>query len=143
PVRSGRSGRRGSPLVRCRRSGDRVGLGRVDVLGQARLGDLDESVERGRVVDGQVGEDLAIDLDLGGLQTLDEPVVRDALGAGGRVDPLDPQTTEVALLGLAVVVRVDQRVGDLLLGLAVQTRTLTPVAGGALEDYAALLLRVH
>ena len=40
-------------------------LGRVDVLGQRGLGGLDEHVERGDVVDGQVGEDLAVDLDAG------------------------------------------------------------------------------
>src|SRR5690606_15849398 len=34
------------------------------------------------------------------------------------------------------------RVGDLLLGLAVQTRTLTAVAGGLLEDRPALLVGV-
>jgi len=56
-------------------SGDGVGLGRVDVLGEVRLGDLDEGVERGGVVDGQIREDLAVDLDLGGLEALDEAVV--------------------------------------------------------------------
>src|SRR5690606_38962437 len=38
--------------------------------------------------------------------------------------------------------RVDHRVSDLLLGLAVQARTLTAVARGALEGSAALLLGV-
>ena len=39
--------------------------GRVDVLGQRGLGGLDQRVERGGVVDGEVGEDLAVDLDAG------------------------------------------------------------------------------
>src|SRR5690606_2997882 len=77
-----------------------------------------------------------------GLQTLDEAVVRDAVGAGSGVDALDPQLAEVTLALLAVVVVVDQRVVDLLLGLAVQTRTLTAVAGGLLEDRPALLVGV-
>src|SRR5690606_35580186 len=77
-----------------------------------------------------------------GLQTLDEAVVRDAVGAGSGVDALDPQLAEVTLALLAVVVVVDQRVGDLLLGLAVQARALTAVAGGLLEDRPALLVGV-
>src|SRR5690348_10901077 len=115
----------------------------VDVLRQCGLGRRDESRERGRVVDGEVREDLAVDLDLGSLQTLDEAVVRDALSAGGSIDALDPQLAEVALLLATVVVAVDERVGDLLLRLAVEARTLTPVAGGALEDDPALLLGIH
>src|SRR5690242_20659561 len=117
-------------------------LGRVDVRRQCLLRDLDERGERGGVVHGQLGQDLAVDLDVRGLQTLDEAVVRDAVGAGSGVDALDPQLTEVALALLAVVVVVDQRVGDLLLGLAVQARTLTAVAGGLLEDRPALLVGV-
>src|SRR6478672_1176675 len=124
-------------------TGLRGDLGRVDVLGQGGLGGLDERVERGDVVDGQVGEDLAVHLDAGQVQSLDEPVVGHALGAGGRVDALDPQLAEVALVLAPVVVAVDQRVGDLLLRLAVEARTLSAVTAGALEDDPALLLGVH
>jgi hypothetical protein len=85
---------------------------------------------------------LAVDLDLGGLETLHEPVVGHAVGAGRGVDPLDPQATEVALLGPAVAVGVTERVEHLLLGLAVEPRALPAVAAGALEDDPALLLGV-
>ena len=44
---------------------------------------LDEGGERRRIGHGEVGEDLAVDLDLGGLQAGDEPAVADAV-AGGR-----------------------------------------------------------
>src|SRR5438874_1135543 len=90
------------------------------------LGNLDESGERGGVGDGQFGEDLAVDLDTGGLEALDEPVVGDA-----------------ALAGTAVPVSVVERVEHLLLGLAVQPRTLTPVTAGQFESCATLLLGVH
>src|SRR5690606_17792105 len=56
--------------------------------------------------------------------------------------PLDPQPPEVTLAVLAVVVGVDARVQDLLLGLAVQPGTLTAVAAGLLEGGATLLLRI-
>ena len=92
------------------------------------------AMNAGDVVDGQVGQDLAVDLDTGGLEALDEAVVGHPLGAGRGVDPLDPQLAEVALVLAPVVVAVDQRVGDLLLRLAVEPRALAAVAAGALED---------
>src|SRR6478609_4278702 len=124
-------------------TGLRGDLGRVDVLGQGGLGGLDERVERGDVVDGQVGEDLAVHLDAGQVQALDEAVVGHALRTSRSVDALDPQLAEVALVLAPVVVAVDQRVGDLLLRLAVEARALAPVTAGALEDDPALLLGVH
>src|SRR4051794_28043955 len=47
----------------------------VDVLGQGCLGDLDERDEGRHVVDGQLGQDLAVDLDAGQAEALDEAVV--------------------------------------------------------------------
>src|SRR5262249_29652905 len=107
------------------------------------LGGLDQRCEGGRVVDGQVGEDLAADLDAGEVEALDEPVVGHPVGASRRVDALDPELAEVALARLAVAVAVDQRVGDLLLGLAVEARALAAVAAGALEGGTTLLVGVH
>ena len=72
------------------------------------LGALDERGERGRIADGEVGEDLAVDLDARGVQAVDEPAVADAVLAAGGVDPLDPQPPEVALAGAAVAERVLQ-----------------------------------
>src|SRR5690606_17341751 len=105
----------------CGGSGGRrvVGLG-VSLRRNIGLGDLDERGERGLVVHGQLGQHAAVDLDLRDLQALDEPVVGHPVGAGRGVDPLDPQATEVTLAGATVTVAVDQRVGDLLLGLAVE-----------------------
>src|SRR5918997_121904 len=117
-------------------------LGRVHVRGQRVLGDLDERVERRHVVDRELREDATVDLDTRGLEALDEAVVGHFLRAGRSVDALDPQLAEVALLGLAVTVGVDQRVGDLLLRLAVEARALAAVAAGALESRTALLVGV-
>src|SRR5690606_38255281 len=58
-------------------------------------------------------------------------------------DALDPQTAEVALALAAVPVGVDEGVGDLLLRLAVEARTLAAVTRGAFEDDATLLVRVY
>src|SRR3954471_5330224 len=120
------------------------GVGRVDRrLGRdVGPGDLDQRREGGGVVDGQLGQHATVHLDLGGLQALDEPVVRHAVGAGPGVDALDPEATEVALARTAVTVGVAEGVGDLLLGLAVQTGALAAVTAGPLEDNPALLVGV-
>src|SRR5262249_58228021 len=63
--------------------------------------------------------------------------------AGGRVDADDPELPERPLLGLAVAVGVDERVLDLLLGVAVALALEPPVALRLLEDLAPLLARVN
>src|SRR4051794_20451080 len=62
-----------------------------------RAGDLHEGGEGGRLAHGEIGEDLAVDLHAGVLQTVDEPAVAEAVLAGGGVDAGDPQLAEVAL----------------------------------------------
>src|SRR5450755_3187518 len=94
--------------------------GRLAKLGQRLPGHLDERGERGRVGDSHVGEHPAVHLDASDLQSLDEPVVGHAVGAGRGVDALDPQPPERALAVLTVAVRIGHRVELLLLGLAVQ-----------------------
>src|SRR5215207_2163225 len=125
-----------------RRMPELRGLRRVDVAGQSTLGGRDERGEGRRLVHGQLGEHAAVDLDAREPEALDEAVVREAVLAARSVDALDPQAAEVALALAAVAVRVDERVGDLLLRLAVQARTLSAVTGGALEDDATLLVGV-
>src|SRR5581483_2553827 len=90
----------------------------------------------------ELGQDLAVDLDLGEPQALDQAVVGHSVRAGGRVDPGDPQLPEVTLAGTAVPVGVVQRVEHLLLRLAVQPGALAAVAAGRLECRPALLLGV-
>src|SRR5436190_20879272 len=102
-----------------------------------RLGLIHQSLERGGLVDGEVGEHLAVDLDAG----LREPAHKSAVGepmlAHGGVDALDPKRPEIPLLELApdVVVlqrTVDGRIGgrDVVLAAAVE-------AFGLLEDFLA------
>src|SRR5690606_31193629 len=67
------------------------------------------------VVDGDVGKNLAIDLDLGAPETVHEPAVGQPVCARGRVDPRDPQRAELALALTAVAIRVLAGLDDRLL----------------------------
>src|SRR4051812_2254046 len=118
--------------------------GRLRISGRRYgvAGDLDEGAEGCGLRDRQLGEVLAVDLDAGGLQTLDEAVVGHAVGAGGGVDPLDPQRAEVALARATVAIRVVERVEHLLLRLAVEPGPLAAVAAGPLENDATLFVGV-
>src|SRR3954447_6938601 len=144
-TRAERRGRRRTAATR----GERVdvmsgsgGLGRAAGLGHRGPGDLDERGERRRVRHGQVGEDLAVDLDAGRLEPLDEPVVGHAVLTRGGVDPGDPQLPEVALALLAVAELVCRGVWQLRLRLALEPAALTAVAAGLLEDLTTLLVGV-
>src|SRR3974390_949062 len=64
---------------------------------QRRLGLLGQALKSGGIVDGEIGEDLAVELDAGFLQAVDEAVVADAVQLGGGADADDPQGTVLAL----------------------------------------------
>src|SRR5450759_1910714 len=134
------TGRQTGALRRSDSSGCVVGDGLRRRVGPR---DLDKCGKSCGVIDGQLGQHPSVDLYLGNLKTLNETVVGHAVGAGAGVDPLDPQATEVTLASATVTVGVTERVGDLLLGLAVQPRTLSAIAAGALENYPALLVGVY
>src|SRR6185295_10863314 len=102
---------------------------------------LHERRERRGIVDGKIREDLAIDLDAGRLQPVDEPRVRQAVRPDGGVDPSDPQSAELAFAVAAVAVGVEAGVADLLLGDPIADPPAARVPLGRLEHLAALLLR--
>src|SRR3954465_15257207 len=109
---------------------------------ERRLRLLGDRLERGRLVDCELGEDLAVELDVRLLAAVDELVVGEALLPRGRVDARDPEAAEDALLVLAVAVGVDERVLDLLLRVGVRGVLEPPVATCLLEDLAPLLAGV-
>src|SRR3954463_8063193 len=95
------------------------------------------------VADGDVGQHLAVELDLGEAQAVHQLAVAHALLAGGGVDALDPQAAGLPLLVLAVAVGVRARLEQLLLRPLVARVLLAAVALGPLECGAALLARVY
>src|SRR5262245_20094518 len=67
---------------------------------------LDQAFEGCGLVHGDVGQHLAVELDPGLLQAVDQPPVGESVLARRRVDALDPQRAEGALLHLAVAISV-------------------------------------
>ena len=83
---------------------------------------VDDSLESLGVVEGEVGKDLAVDLDTGLRQLVDELAVVHVVLTHGGVDTDDPQAAEFALLvssvaisvGLTLFVRVLRHSPDIL-----------------------------
>ena len=69
---------------------------------------IDDCFERLWVVHGEVSENLAVETDVLLRELAHELRVRDAVLTGGGVDSLDPEGTEITLLGLAVTVSVGE-----------------------------------
>src|SRR5688572_106868 len=105
------------------------------IRGQCGFRFLGDGAERGDIVHRQVREGLAVDLDPGRRQPGDEPAVRQAEAAGGRVDALNPQRTVVALLQAAPDVRILAGLDDGLLGDAEYLAAGVVVALRLLEDF--------
>src|SRR5205085_9690059 len=85
------------------------GLPTADDFGQVLPGQLDDLGERVRVVDGQVGQGLAVEFDQGPLEAGHELAVAQAARPAGGVDADDPQPPEQALAHPAVAEGVDAR----------------------------------
>src|SRR5437588_1794929 len=112
-------------------------------LGSERLpGGGHKRAERVGIGDGQVGQHLAVEVDLGRPQAGHEAGVRHVVLPAGGVDPDDPQPAELALADPAVAVGVDTGVHDLLVGRLEAAAAVAAVALGRLEDGAAVLLPV-
>src|SRR3954447_20750864 len=116
-------------------------LGSRRRLSERRLRLVGDVTERLRILDGEIGEHLAVELDLRLPQSRDELVVREAVRARPRVDAHDPQPPECPLLVLAVAVGVRERMVDLLLRVAVRGLLQPPVALRLTEDLPPLLAR--
>src|SRR5919197_2210740 len=101
-----------------------------------------DRAERGRVVHREVGEHLPVERDVRLPQPGDELVVRETVRPRRCVDPDDPEPAEGPLPVLPVAIRVDERMVDLLLRVAVARLLEPPVALRLLEDLAPLLARV-
>lgn len=105
--------------------------------GQFCLGD--DCRERCCVMDGDIGEDLAIRFDACGLETFDEARVGHSLGADGGVDTLCPEAAELALAALAVAIFVGLRLADSVLGITEEFRAESAETLGSEQHALATL----
>src|SRR3954454_23628955 len=108
--------------------------GCLELGGGSLPGEFHESAKAIGVVDRDVGEHLAVHVDLGLLEAVDQLRVAHALLSGGGVDPGDPQPPEVPLAIAPVTVRIGIRAHDLLLREPVARVLAAEVALGAPED---------
>src|SRR5438132_2497431 len=95
---------------------------------------LDELRKRARLGDGELRQHLAIDLDTGFDQALDEAVVGHAVLAAGRADPGDPQAPEHSLLVAAIAVGVVAALHVLLVGSLEEVLLTAEIPAGGLDD---------
>ena len=108
---------------------------------QRGLGLLHDRLERPRLGDGEVGQDLAIDRDAGLGEAVDKSAVGETKGTHRGVQALDPQRAERALAPLAVAEGVLVGLLHRLLGDA--DRVLAPalIAFGGFQDLLVLGMR--
>ena len=99
---------------------------------------LDDSLESGLVVHGEVSEDLAVDLDASLVQQTHQLRVAQTLEAGSSVDTLDPESAEVALLVTAVTEGVGETLLPSVLGNGPYVLAGTKITSGQTQDFLSL-----
>src|ERR1700712_2574115 len=104
---------------------------------QVRRGLIHQSLEGAGLVRGEIGEDLAVDLDARLGEPADKSAVGDAVFAAAGVDALNPKRAEVTLLLLAADVVVLQRAIDGGVGRRDRVLAAAVKALGGLEDLLA------
>ena len=95
---------------------------------------VDDSGEGGGFVHSEVGEDFAVDFDLGLGEGLDEAAVGEVETADGGVDAGDPEVAEIALAGLAVTIGPVLALHGGILGVAEKFTAASAVSFGFLDD---------
>src|SRR5271157_5700545 len=101
---------------------------------------LHESGEACGVIYGDVGQHLAVELDSGGLETVDELRVADVVDLGGGIDAHDPERAELAFFLLASAVSELQSALYGFLRCLVELRFCEEITAGALENLFAAVV---
>src|SRR6185437_602212 len=113
-------------------------IGRPQSGWQCGLGFLDDRLKRRRLVDGEIGQHLAIDHHAGFRQAVDEAAVVEPEGSHRRVEALNPQRAERALASFAVAEGVLPRLLHRLLGDANGVLAPAVIALGGFENFFVL-----
>src|SRR5690606_31109482 len=124
------------------------GSGKGGALKQRRLQSsksclslVNQGLEGLRLVDGDVREDLAVNFDFRLAQTVDKSAIGQAVFAGCGIDALDPERTEIALLGPAIAIGVLACLLDRLIGDAEGILATAIIAFRGLENFTVTGVR--
>jgi hypothetical protein len=104
------------------------------LLGNGRLDQSHNRLEALGIGDGHVGEDLAIEFDVGLEQSGDEFAVAEAQRADGGVDARDPEPAEISLSVAAIAVGVDAGADEVFFGGSGEASTAADVSLRLLEQ---------
>lgn len=96
---------------------------------------VNDSFESFGVVEGEVGEDFAVDLDACLVDETHELGVAEVVHAGSGVDTLNPECAEIAFFVLTVTVCVSETLFPSVLGNGPYITAASEVAAGEFEDF--------
>lgn len=106
----------------------------VEELLRSLLGLVDDSLESLGMVNGEVGEDLTVDLDALLVDEADELAVGETLETSSCVDTLNPKGAESLLLLLAIPVSIGLTLLPGVLGYGPDVLTTSEVTLSEFED---------
>ena len=95
------------------------------------------------MIDCEVSEDLAVDLDTLSVESTHQARVREPFETSSSVDTLDPESAEVALLVLTIAESVGQTLFPSVLGYGPDVLASTIVPTRELKDALALSARSY
>jgi hypothetical protein len=95
------------------------------------------------MIDSEVSEDLAVDLDTLSVESTHQARVREPFETSSSVDTLDPKGTEVTLLVLTIAESVGQTLFPSILGYGPDVLASTIVPTRELKDALALSARSY
>ena len=98
---------------------------------------IEDDFKSGFIGDGEIGKDLAIDLNIRGFDAFHEAAVGEAERAGGGVDALLPEHPEIAFPRLAVAIGPSFGLHHGILGVTEEFGTTTAEARCFIDDLLA------
>ena len=102
---------------------------------------INDSLECFRIVEREVGEDFAVDLDTGFVDKTHKLRVAEVVLTSSSVDTLDPESTEVAFFVFTVAVSVGQTFFPGIFGNGPDVTAAAEVAAGEFQDFFATCAR--
>ena len=99
------------------------------------LGSINEFGKRSHIGNSQIGKDLSVYFNAGLMQSIHQLAIGHAVHAGSRVNPGDPETTEIAFASPAVMPCIPESLHYSFICLAILASTSAPVSGGQFQYF--------